>query len=139
MLHLLFIHLIVFFINEEHCYHLEELDVSDARVLSLTAITSIVAHLKNLENLSTSRCYAIVPSAYLELTECRNLKYLNVFGVMTEGALGELKSCLSSIDINEYSFSSVARPTVGLKRTSIWNQRTRENLTSLSLNALSKC
>ena len=125
-------------LNEEHSYHLEELDVSDARILSSTTIKSIVTHLKNLENLSTSRCYGIVPSAYLELTDCRNLKYLNVFGVMTEGALGELKSCLSSIDINECSFSSVARPTVGLKRTSIWNQRTRENLTNLSLNALSK-
>ena len=32
----------------------------------------------------------------------------------------------SGIEINKFMFTSVARPTVGIKRTSIWNLRVRD-------------
>ena len=102
--------------------------MSDARSLTSSAIQSIVSHSELIENLSTSRCFGIAPATYLKLERCSNLKYLNVFGVMKDGALEELKSYLSSIDINKFYHSSIARPTVGIKRTSIWNQRTRETV-----------
>ena len=34
--------------------------------------------------------------------------------------------CFSGIEINKFMFTSVARPTVGIKRTSIWNLRVRD-------------
>ena len=111
-----------------NCDKLKELDVSDARSLTSNAIKSIVNHSKDIENLSMSRCFGIAPAAYLKLERCSNLKYLNVFGMMKDGALDELRSYLSSIDINKFYFSSIARPTVGIKRTSIWNQRTRDTV-----------
>lgn len=123
-------------IIKEHCLNLKELDVSDARSLTSNVIRSIVDYPKHIENLCTSRCFGIAPATYLELEKCPNLKYLNVFGVMKDGAYEELKSYLSSIDINKFYFSSIARPTVGIKRTSIWNQRTREAVTPSSSNIL---
>lgn len=105
---------------------MEELDISDSRSLTEETIRHIVELGNNIESLSISRCYGIAPVNYLNLAGCRHLKYLNVFGVMKEAALDELKSCLDSIDINKFLFSSIARPTVGIKRTSIWNERTRD-------------
>lgn len=110
----------------EHCLNLKELDVSDARCLTANAIKSIVCHSKHIEMLSCSRCFGIAAASYIQLENCPSLKYLNVFGVMKDGALEELKSYINSIDINKCYFSSIARPTFGTKRTSIWNQRTRE-------------
>ena len=109
----------------DNCIKLKELDVSDSRRLTSNIIKSIVNHSEQIENLSMSRCFGIAPATYLKLERCPNLKYLNVFGVMKDGALDELRSYLGSIDINKFYFSSIARPTVGIKRTSIWNQRTR--------------
>ena len=116
---------------------MKELDVSDARNLTSNVILSIVEYSKRIENLSTSRCFGIAPATYLKLDKCPNLKYLNVFGVMKDGALQELKSYLSSLDINKFYFCSIGRPTVGIKRTSIWNQRTRETITHSSNSVLS--
>ena len=112
----------------ESCNAIKELDISDARNLTSDSIKSIVNNALYMEKLSTSRCFGIAPATYLRLERCSNLKYLNVFGVMKDGALEELTAYLCSVDINKYCFSSIAKPTVGIKRTSIWNQRTRETV-----------
>ena len=106
---------------------LKELDMSDATQISGDCIEYIPAMLTSLENLSVSRCYNIAPISYLELSKSESLRFLNVFGVLKDAALAELRLQLSSqIVINRYKFTSIARPTVGIKRTSIWLERVRE-------------
>ena len=41
------------------------------------------------------------------------LLYLNVFGLLRDPALEELRDRLKGIEINKFLFTSVARPTVG--------------------------
>ena len=51
---------------------------------------------------------------------------LDIFGVVDDRGLQKLHSLLGpSIALNQQRFSSVARPTYGLRRTSIWGLRTR--------------
>jgi len=51
---------------------------------------------------------------------------LDIFGVVDERGLQKLHSLLgSAIVLNQQRFSYVARPTYGLRRTSIWGLRTR--------------
>jgi F-box and leucine-rich repeat protein 1 (S-phase kinase-associated protein 2) len=85
----------------------------------------ICNNLRFLETLSTSRCYSISPSTYLIL-KSSTLRYLNAFGSFRETALNELKLQLPNVEINKFFFSSIARPTFGNKRTSIWNMRVRD-------------
>jgi len=110
----------------ESCPNLRELDVSDSTKLTSCSLNMIVDKLRFLESLSTSRCYGISPSSYLILSTCPTLLYLNLFGLLRDPAMEELKQRLKGIDINKFLFTSVARPTVGIKRTSIWNLRVRE-------------
>lgn len=110
----------------ESCPYLRELDVSDSSQLTPATLNAMVDRLHYLESVSTSRCYNITPSSYLMLTACPTLLYLNVFGLLREPALEELKDRLQGIEINKFMFTSVARPTVGIKRTSIWNLRVRD-------------
>jgi len=109
-----------------NCPNLRELDISDSSKVSSAIICSVVENLHHIESLSTSRCYSITPSSYLMLSSSPTLLYLNVFGLLREGALEELKERLQGIEINKFLFTSVARPTVGIKRTSIWNLRVRD-------------
>jgi len=108
------------------CPYLRELDVSDSTKLTAVSLNMIVERLEYLESLSTSRCYGISPSSYLILSSCPTLLYLNVFGLLRDPAMVELRQRLKGIEINKFLFTSVARPTVGIKRTSIWNLRVRE-------------
>jgi len=108
------------------CPNLRELDVSDSTKLTAVSLNMIVDRLGLLESLSTSRCYGISPSSYLILSSCPTLLYLNVFGLLRDPAMVELRQRLKGIEINKFLFTSVARPTVGIKRTSIWNLRVRE-------------
>jgi F-box and leucine-rich repeat protein 1 (S-phase kinase-associated protein 2) len=110
------------------CVALTELDVSDAVKLTDASVETVVAGLPLLQYFGASRCYKILPATYLLFDEHRGLQYLHMFGVLKEPALEELKSRLPKIVINKFLFSSVARPTVGLKRTSIWGVRARDNL-----------
>jgi len=110
----------------EKCPNLRELDVSDSTKLTAVSLNLIVEKLGYLESLSTSRCYGISPSSYLILSSCPTLLYLNVFGLLRDAAMVELRQRLKGIEINKFLFTSVARPTVGIKRTSIWNLRVRE-------------
>ena len=54
----------------------------------------IVDRLGLLESLSTSRCYGISPSSYLILSSCPTLLYLNVFGLLRDPAMVELRQRL---------------------------------------------
>jgi len=108
------------------CPYLRELDVSDSTKLTAVSLNMMVEKLGYLESLSTSRCYGISPSSYLILSSCPTLLYLNVFGLLRDPAMVELRQRLKGIEINKFLFTSIARPTVGIKRTSIWNLRVRE-------------
>merc|ERR1719187_1569445 len=110
----------------DSCPYLRELDVSDSTKLTAVSLNMTVERLGYLESLSTSRCYGISPSSYLILSSCPTLLYLNVFGLLRDQAMVELRQRLKGIEINKFLFTSVARPTVGIKRTSIWNLRVRE-------------
>lgn len=52
--------------------------------------------------------------------------YLDIFGMLTDAALEMLEKTFPKIGINKFVHSSVARPTVGTRRTSIWGLRTRD-------------
>jgi F-box and leucine-rich repeat protein 1 (S-phase kinase-associated protein 2) len=60
------------------------------------------------------------------LKQSRHLTSLDIFGVVDDRGLQKLHSLLgSSIALNQQRFSYVARPTYGLRRTSVWGLRTR--------------
>jgi len=108
------------------CPNLIELDVSDAAQLTPETISIVVKHCLRLESLSTSRCYGISPVSYLLLKRLHTLLCLNIYGLLGSAALDEIKNALEGVEVNQYPLSSVARPTIGIKRTSIWNLRVRD-------------
>lgn len=56
-----------------------------------------------------------------------HLASFDIHGHMPEGILMHLKEYFGDqIVVNKFLFSSVARPTVGIKRTSIWNLRVKD-------------
>ncbi|XP_034951235.1 S-phase kinase-associated protein 2 [Chelonus insularis] len=107
------------------CPNLIELDLSDCTLLTMNSIQSIL-NLKKLEHLSLNRCYSIPPSTYLRLAYMPSLMFLDVFGLMTEPMLKTLQTNSKGTEINKFLYSSVARPTVGVRRTSIWGLRVRD-------------
>ncbi|XP_023723002.1 S-phase kinase-associated protein 2 isoform X2 [Cryptotermes secundus] len=107
------------------CPELVELDLSDCTSLTSETI-SIVTKLDKIEYLALSRCYSITPAAYLQLSSVSSLMYLDVFNLMSEQSLANLQDNLREVDVNKFLFSSVARPTVGIRRTSIWGLRVRD-------------
>ncbi|XP_055849299.1 S-phase kinase-associated protein 2 [Episyrphus balteatus] len=107
------------------CPQLIELDVSDCTALSSSAVTFICKFM-TLEYLSLSRCYQILAPAYMDLNHIPTLKFLDVFGILSDTALEMLEQNFPQIGINKFIHSSVARPTVGTRRTSIWGLRTRD-------------
>ncbi|KAK6640063.1 hypothetical protein RUM43_008340 [Polyplax serrata] len=108
------------------CENLIELDVSDSIELTDQVINFIVKYVKRIEYLSFSRCYSINTSSFLLLKDVKTLMFLDVFGLLTEEELNELRNGLTEVAINQFPFSSVARPTVGLRRTSIWGLKVRD-------------
>lgn len=109
----------------KRCPSLLELDLSDCTGLTSNAV-SIVCKFKDLEYLSLSRCYGISTSSYMELNNLPSLAFLDVFGILSDSALQTLQNTFPSLGINKFIHSSVARPTVGTRRTSIWGLRTRD-------------
>ncbi|KAJ1522141.1 hypothetical protein ONE63_002452 [Megalurothrips usitatus] len=110
------------------CPKLTELDISDATLLSTTSIDA-VSRLENLEHLAISRCYHIsaqIPSQKLEAI--LSLRFLDLFGLVQDNYLPNLKKSLPNLKINQFPFSSIARPTVGVRRTSIWELRVRDSI-----------
>ena len=62
------------------------------------------------------------------LSHIYTLLALDVFGMLKESALYQLRAAMPSIEINKFPFSSIARPTTGIRRTSIWGLRVRDSL-----------
>ncbi|XP_052774430.1 S-phase kinase-associated protein 2-like [Mya arenaria] len=109
------------------CPYLRELDLSDSTALTNTSVTSIIENLPCLEHISLSRCYHISPGVIPELNEMPSLMAVNVFGMLREGPLEVLKVNMPRVEVNTFHFSDVARPTTGIRRTSIWGIRVRDN------------
>ncbi|XP_076355094.1 S-phase kinase-associated protein 2-like isoform X1 [Tachypleus tridentatus] len=109
----------------QQCPRLHSLDISDATLLTNEALNAILK-LQHLQHLFVSRCYSIPPAHYLYLKNMPSLKHLEVFGVLTEMAIQSLRFSLPHIEINRHLFSTIARPTTGIHRTSIWGLRVRD-------------
>ncbi|XP_046436845.1 S-phase kinase-associated protein 2-like [Daphnia pulex] len=109
----------------QRCPKLVELDISDSTAVTSICVSYIHDNLKRLEYLAMARCYNVPLSVYLVFQKS-GLLYLDIFGLLTETMLGTLRAKLPSIEINKFYFSSVARPTVGIRRTSIWGMKVRE-------------
>ncbi|XP_074109741.1 S-phase kinase-associated protein 2 isoform X1 [Cotesia typhae] len=107
------------------CSNLVELDLSDCTLLTIISVQSILS-LSKLEHLSLSRCYSISPSSYVRLAYMPSLSFLDVFGLMSEPMFKNLQNNSSGTEINKFLYSSIARPTVGVRRTSIWGLRVRD-------------
>lgn len=109
------------------CAKLRELDLSDCTALTGETIKQIIL-LDNLNFVSLSRCYLIPYKALFTLKKLANLNYLDVHGgYIEENELKEVQNVLGAgVQINQFKFSSVARPTVGMRRSSIWNMRVRD-------------
>ncbi|CAL7952525.1 unnamed protein product [Xylocopa violacea] len=107
------------------CPDMVELDLSDCTMLTMNTVRNLL-DLSKLEHLSLSRCYGIPPSTYATLAYMPSLLYLDVFGVIPEPALKTLQVTCGETQLNKFLYSSVARPTVGVRRTSIWGLRVRD-------------
>lgn len=94
-------------------------------MLTINTLHSLVT-LNELEHLSLSRCYSIPTAMHLRIILMPNLKFLDIFGLITEDLAKTFKATCDSVEVNKYPYSSVARPTVGVRRTSIWGQRVRD-------------
>ncbi|XP_031827265.1 S-phase kinase-associated protein 2 isoform X1 [Nomia melanderi] len=107
------------------CPDMVELDLSDCTMLAMNTVRSLL-DLTKIEHLSLSRCYGILPHRYLTLAYMPSLLYLDVFGLMSEEKLKTLQVTCGETQLNKFLYSSVARPTVGVRRTSIWGLRVRD-------------
>ncbi|XP_001999789.2 S-phase kinase-associated protein 2 [Drosophila mojavensis] len=110
---------------QKRCPQLLELDLSDCNSLTPAALTSIMKF-NSLEYLSVSRCYLIPAASFIELKKMTSLTYLDIFGMLSDAAMEVLEKQMPKIGINKFIHSSVGRPTVGTRRTSIWGLRTRD-------------
>ncbi|XP_015603371.1 S-phase kinase-associated protein 2 isoform X2 [Cephus cinctus] len=107
------------------CPDIVELDLSDCTMLTINTVHSLLNFTK-LEHLSLSRCYSIPPSTYMRLAYMKSLLYLDIFGLLEEATLSSLQANCNETAFNKFLYSSVARPTVGVRRTSIWGLRVRD-------------
>lgn len=99
------------------CPYLIELDISDCFLLTSDSLCSILK-LTELQHLALSRCCSIHPSAFIKLTRMPRLMYLDIFGLSAETEL-------EGLQINNFIFSSIARPTTGKDRETIWGLRVK--------------
>lgn len=110
------------------CPNLVHLDLSDSVMLNHECFPEFY-QLNYLQHLSLSRCYDIIPETLLELGEIPTLKTLQVFGIVPDGTLQLLREALPHLQINGSHFTTIARPTVGLKlHPEIWGIRCRLTL-----------
>lgn len=107
------------------CPDMVELDLSDCNMLTMNTVRNLL-DLSKIEHLSLSRCYGIPPSTYLTLAYMPSLLFLDIFGLMSEPILKTLQVTCGETQLNKFLYSSVARPTVGVRRTSIWGLRVRD-------------
>ncbi|XP_018335639.1 S-phase kinase-associated protein 2 [Agrilus planipennis] len=109
-----------------NCPRLRELDLSDCTGITGEAVKHIV-RLEDLNFLALSRCYLIPYRALLQLKLMTSLQFLDVHGGYIDAKeLEVVQNALGPhVTINKFKFSSVARPTVGPKRSSIWGMKVR--------------
>lgn len=71
-------------------------------------------------------CFSFI--IFRVLKKLYQLSYLDVHGgYIDPDDLRYVQENLGArVEINKFKFSSVARPTVGLRRSSIWNMRVRD-------------
>ncbi|XP_022200121.2 S-phase kinase-associated protein 2 isoform X2 [Nilaparvata lugens] len=112
----------------DRCRSLVYLDVSDCVAITEQTFNVIIENLDKLQQLSVSRCYKITPSLYPNLEAMPELTNFNVFGLLNDKQIEMLQKCLSKMSINKTKFSTIARPTVGIRRTSIWGLKTRDSV-----------
>ncbi|XP_006824076.2 S-phase kinase-associated protein 2-like [Saccoglossus kowalevskii] len=108
------------------CPNLVELDLSDSALLSSVSIHFLMDRLCNLQFLALSRCYNIPISTLVQLGAMQCLVALNIFGLLQDAGLQNIKASMPRVEINRYPFSSIARPTTGHRRKSIWGIRCYE-------------
>ncbi|XP_064605504.1 S-phase kinase-associated protein 2-like [Liolophura sinensis] len=108
------------------CPHLKEIDLSDATALTCNALHHIANNLHGLEYVALSRCYHIMPASLPVLTKIVTLLAVDMFGMLREAPLQQLRESMPRIEINKFPFSSIARPTTGIRRTSLWGMRVRD-------------
>ncbi|KAM5191767.1 S-phase kinase-associated protein 2 [Mantella aurantiaca] len=110
------------------CPDLTFLDLSDSVLLTPDSFPEF-HRLIHLQNLGLSRCYQICPASLLDLGKHMPLKTLSVYGIVTDSALQLLKESLPHIKINSSFFSTIARPTTGLKKNrDIWGIKCKLSL-----------
>lgn len=110
-----------------NCPRLRELDLSDCTSITGESVRQIT-YLEDLTFVALSRCYLIPYRSLSHLRKLVNLSFLDIHGGFIEGDdLKEVQNDLGAVvQINQFKFSSVARPTVGQRRSSIWNMRVRD-------------
>ena len=116
----------------EQCQNLDELDISYCINLTSSALESISTGLQQLDILFTSRSGNFTPATYLALKDS-SIKYLNVMGSMSGSFEKMTQQFLPKIEINKRSFSSIARPALGIISScrapfSIWDIRVRDGI-----------
>jgi F-box and leucine-rich repeat protein 1 (S-phase kinase-associated protein 2) len=94
-------------------------------MLTINTVHSLI-NLSELEHLSLSRCYSIPTSMHLRIALMPRLRYLDIFGLISDELLKTFQANCDSVEINKFQYSAVARPTVGVRRTSIWGLRVRD-------------
>ncbi|OXB79166.1 UNVERIFIED_CONTAM: hypothetical protein H355_006625 [Colinus virginianus] len=131
------------------CSMLEELNLSWCDFTAThvkTAVSHITSKVTQLnlsgyrQNLQISdvktlveRCPFLVHLDLRELGEIPTLKTLQVFGIVTDSSLQLLRETLPGMKINCSHFTTIARPTVGSKKShEIWGIKCRLSLRSLS-------
>ncbi|XP_070564199.1 S-phase kinase-associated protein 2-like [Ptychodera flava] len=102
------------------CPDLLELDISDSALLHSTSIHFIMNTLHKLLFIGLSRCYNIPTSVLVELGAMPNLIAANFFGMVQDATLQNIRAAMPKVEVNKYPFSSIGRPTTGLRRSSIW-------------------
>ncbi|XP_072272698.1 S-phase kinase-associated protein 2 isoform X1 [Pyxicephalus adspersus] len=110
------------------CPDLTNLDLSDSVLLTPDCFPAL-HQLPHLQHLGLSRCYQICPASLLDLGKYMPLKTLSVYGIVTDSSLKLLRDTMPHVNINTSFFSTIARPTTGLKKCrEIWGMKCKLTL-----------
>jgi len=107
------------------CTHLFDLDLSDSQAITMQSMEA-VSNLAELQHLALSRCYAIEPQAYSLFTHMKALRYLEIFSLFKEASMAILTRLLPGVKLNQFPLSAIARPTLGPRKSQIWDERVRD-------------
>ncbi|XP_043193633.1 S-phase kinase-associated protein 2-like [Amphibalanus amphitrite] len=105
---------------------LRVLDLSDATAIGAGSFDAMMEHLPAVESLGLSRCYNIPAVNCVQLGRLQTLRTMEMYNCFNESGVETLRRALPQLQINTRPFSEVARPTVGIRRTSIWERSVRD-------------